>query len=59
VLHSMFELPQEPIRFILVLHSTFKHHQEPTRFVLTCQAGSVELLFMFADQCLCVNKTLN
>jgi len=29
----------------------------PPLFALTRQAGSVELLFMFADQC--VNKSLN
>jgi len=28
------------------------------RFILTRQAGSVELQFMFADQCLFVNKIL-
>jgi len=33
--------------------------QEPMRFVLLCRAGSAELPFMFADQCLNVNKSLN
>jgi len=37
MLRSMFELLQEPMRFVLA-------HQ---------------LLFMFADQCLYVNKSLN
>jgi len=26
---------------------------------MRCQAGSVELLFMFTDQCLYANKSLN
>jgi len=29
------------------------------RFTLVSQAGSVELLFMFGDQCLYVNKSVN
>jgi len=41
--------------FILVLRSTF----EPMLFVLVHYAGLVELLFMFTDQCLYVNKSLN
>jgi len=44
---------------ILVLRSTFELPQEPMRFFLACQAGSVKLLFMSADQCLNVNKSLN
>jgi len=40
------------MRFILLLHSMFELLQEPMRFVLVSQAGLVELLFMFTDQCL-------
>jgi len=40
------------------LASTFELLQEPMRFVLA-QVGLVELLFMFADQCLYVTKNLN
>jgi len=46
-------------RFILMLNSTFELPQKPTRFILASQIDSVELLFMFADQCLNVNKSLN
>ena len=35
--------------------STFEFQQEPMRFVLERQAGMVELLFIFAYQCLYVN----
>jgi len=45
--------------FILMLRITFELLQEPMRFVLLCQAGLVELLFIFADQCLNVNKSPN
>jgi len=31
----MFELQQEPIRFILILRSTFELQQEPIRFILS------------------------
>jgi len=42
-----------------MLNSTFELPQKPTRFILASQIDSVELLFMFADQCLNVNKSLN
>ncbi|ROI16562.1 Ankyrin repeat domain-containing protein 53 [Anabarilius grahami] len=34
VIASTFELPQEPVRFILMLRSTFELPQEPVRFIL-------------------------
>jgi len=47
---------REPMRFNLRLHGMFEFPQEPMRFVPACQA-SVELLFMFTDQYLYVNKS--
>jgi len=49
------------MRFILVLHLScrFELLQGPMRFVLMSQAGSIEILFVFADQNLYVNKSLN
>jgi len=52
MLRSTFELQQEPMRFILVLPSTFELLQEPMRVFVKHQAGSVEVLLVFADQCL-------
>jgi len=36
VLHSTFELSQEPMRFIHVLCNTFELLQEPMRFIIMC-----------------------
>jgi len=47
------------MRLILVLRCTFELPQEPIRFVVMHQSSTVELLFMFADQCLYVNQSLN
>jgi len=43
------------MRFILLLRSTFELPQEP----VMRQSSTVELLFIFADQCLYVNQSLN
>jgi len=37
---------------ILVLRNTFELLQEPMRVFVKHQAGSVEVLLVFADQCL-------
>ncbi len=43
---------QESMRFVLCYAACL-------RFILVHQACMIELLFMFADQCLYVNKSLN
>jgi len=45
------------MRFILVLRSTFELQQEPKRLILVL--AIFELQFMFGNQCLYVNKSLN
>ncbi len=41
------------------LHNTLSLLQEPMRFVFTCQASTVEVLFMFADEYKYVDNSLN